>query len=103
VRNSLTIDRGRIPTQTPKKKGVKNVKDGSTNISPLNAELNPIRHLLEVAGAHHFVDVSRIRVNCIIKSGNESIIFISEPIKAEEDSTLICLEGQICWSDLSRA
>jgi hypothetical protein len=32
------------------------------NINPLNAELNPIRHLLALAGAHHFVDVSRIRV-----------------------------------------
>jgi hypothetical protein len=32
-------------------------------INPLNAELNPIRHLLALAGAHHFVDVSRIRVN----------------------------------------
>jgi hypothetical protein len=30
--------------------------------NPLNAELNPIRHLLARAGAHHFVDVSRIRV-----------------------------------------
>jgi hypothetical protein len=32
------------------------------NINPLNAELNPICHLLALAGAHHFVDVSRIRV-----------------------------------------
>jgi hypothetical protein len=32
-------------------------------INPLNAELNPIRHLLALAGAHHFVDVSRIRFN----------------------------------------
>jgi hypothetical protein len=30
--------------------------------NPLNAELNPIRHLLILAGAHHFVHVSRIRV-----------------------------------------
>jgi hypothetical protein len=34
-------------------------------LNPLNAELNPIRHLLALAGAHHFVDVSRIRVNVI--------------------------------------
>jgi hypothetical protein len=33
------------------------------NINPLNAEINPIRHLLVMAGAHHFVDVSRIRIN----------------------------------------
>jgi hypothetical protein len=31
--------------------------------NPLNAELNPIRHLLALAGAHHFVHVSKIRVN----------------------------------------
>jgi hypothetical protein len=31
--------------------------------NPLNAELNPIRHLLALVGARHFVHVSRIRVN----------------------------------------
>jgi hypothetical protein len=35
-------------------------------LSPLNAELNPIRHLLAVAGAHHFVDASSIRVKVSI-------------------------------------
>jgi hypothetical protein len=30
--------------------------------NPLNAELNPIHHLLALAGAHHFVHVSRLRV-----------------------------------------
>jgi hypothetical protein len=34
-------------------------------LKPLNAELNPIRHLLALAGGHHFVDVSRIRFNQI--------------------------------------
>jgi hypothetical protein len=33
------------------------------NINPLNAELNPIRHLLALLGAHHMLHVSRIRVN----------------------------------------
>jgi hypothetical protein len=41
--------------------------DGRTNgrvtFNPLNAELNPIRHLLALVRAHHFVHVSRIRVN----------------------------------------
>jgi hypothetical protein len=32
-------------------------------INPLNAKLNPICHLLALAGAHHFVDISRISVN----------------------------------------
>jgi hypothetical protein len=30
--------------------------------SPLNAELNPICHLLALLGAHHILHVSRIRV-----------------------------------------
>jgi hypothetical protein len=33
-----------------------------TLVNPLNAELNPFCHFLALAGAHHFVDVSRIRV-----------------------------------------
>ena len=32
-------------------------------ISPLNAELNPIRHLLTLVGAHHILHVSRVRVS----------------------------------------
>ena len=31
--------------------------------NPLNDELNPIRHLLTLLGAHHIFHVSRIRVN----------------------------------------
>jgi len=34
--------------------------DGVFN--PLNAELNPICHLLALLGAHHILHVSRIRV-----------------------------------------
>ena len=33
------------------------------HINPLNAELNPIRHLLALVGAHHILHVSRVRVN----------------------------------------
>ena len=33
------------------------------DFNPLNAELNPIRHLLALIGARHIVHVSRIRVN----------------------------------------
>jgi hypothetical protein len=36
------------------------------HINPLKAELNPIRHLLALAVAHHFVDVSRIRVKIVL-------------------------------------
>jgi len=32
-------------------------------INPLNAELNPIRHLLALLEAHHIFNVSGLRVN----------------------------------------
>jgi hypothetical protein len=32
-------------------------------VKPLNAELNPICHLLALLGAHHILHVSRVRVN----------------------------------------
>ena len=31
--------------------------------NPLNADLNPIHHLMALLGAHHILHVSRIRVN----------------------------------------
>ena len=34
-------------------------------INPLNAELNPICHLLALLGVHHFLRVSRIRVQSL--------------------------------------
>jgi hypothetical protein len=37
--------------------------DWQMTINPLNAELNPICHLLASFGAHHIVHISRIRVN----------------------------------------
>ena len=35
---------------------------GNTVPNPLNAELNPICHLLALIGAHHILHVSRIRI-----------------------------------------
>jgi hypothetical protein len=35
------------------------------NINALNAELNPVCHLLALLGAHHILHVSRIRVKLI--------------------------------------
>ena len=35
-------------------------------INHLNAELNPICHLLALLGAHHILHVSRMRVNVIV-------------------------------------
>ena len=34
--------------------------------NPLNAELNPICHLLALLGAHHILHISRIRVNDVL-------------------------------------
>jgi hypothetical protein len=35
---------------------------GHTVLSPLNAQLNPVCHLLALLGAHPFLHVKRIRV-----------------------------------------
>jgi hypothetical protein len=35
-------------------------------LNPLNAELNPICHLLALLGAHHIFRVSRIRANSLV-------------------------------------
>jgi hypothetical protein len=34
-------------------------------VNPLNAELNPICHLLALLGAHHILHVSRVRANVV--------------------------------------
>ena len=34
-------------------------------VNPLNPELNPICYLLALLGAHHFLNVSRIRVKLL--------------------------------------
>jgi transposase len=45
---------------------VKESKDSRRNyINPLNAELNPICHLLALLGAHHIFHVSGLRVNVL--------------------------------------
>ena len=35
------------------------------HVNPLNAELNPICHLLALLGAHHFLHVNRTRVKSL--------------------------------------
>jgi hypothetical protein len=39
-----------------------NARMSNHKINPLNAELNPICHLLALLGAHHILHISRIRV-----------------------------------------
>ena len=41
----------------------------NADINPLNAELNPICHLLALLGAHHILHVNRIRVKVSSSSG----------------------------------
>ena len=52
--------------------------------SPLNAELNPIRHLLALVGAHHILHVSRVRVKL------EASMFWSEELRFTENIIFIC-------------
>jgi hypothetical protein len=44
-----------------------NTLQPSIALNPLNAELNPICHLLALLRAHHILHVSRIRVNMTAK------------------------------------
>ena len=55
------------------------VSSSGNIFNPLNAELNPIFHLLALLGAHHILHVSRIRVN---SSGTEYTA--TPPSKAKE-------------------
>jgi len=53
-------------------------------INPLNAELNPICHLLELLGAHHILHVGRIKVkdencfNALLLGLNKDVILLRE-------------------------
>jgi hypothetical protein len=51
-----------------------NSEETNTYINHLNAELNPIRHLLALVEAHHFVDVTRLRVNWTFMYDDFSLI-----------------------------
>jgi hypothetical protein len=44
-----------------------NIHKKNRQINPLNAELNPICHLLALLGAHHILHVSRVRINILSK------------------------------------
>jgi hypothetical protein len=43
-------------------KNKRNLGSGDKQFNPLNAELNPICHLLALVGAHLILHVSRVRV-----------------------------------------
>jgi len=49
-------------------------------VNPLNAELNPICHLLAFLGAHHILHISRIGVNRFLLS-TTAIYIVTQHIK----------------------
>jgi hypothetical protein len=49
----------------------------SFRFNPLNAELNPICHLLALLGAHHILHVSRIRLKYGVASQTVTIIIVT--------------------------
>jgi hypothetical protein len=55
----LDIIKVLLPTDAQENGFKRNIK---IYINPLNAELNPICHLLALLGAHHILQLSRIRV-----------------------------------------
>ena len=55
---------GRKKERKRKEERKKERKKESSLVNPLNAEINPICHLLPLLGAHHILHVSRVRVKC---------------------------------------
>ena len=65
IRNTFLLkNRSRLKLRLPSKSVADRVHDLAGDMqcqfNPLNAELNPIRHLLALVGARHIVHVSRI-------------------------------------------
>jgi hypothetical protein len=58
------------------------VKDEPFN--PLNAELNPICHLLTLLGAHHILHVSRLRVKQCFDRRKKARVIEKERNKGKE-------------------
>jgi hypothetical protein len=58
-----------------------------SNFNSLNAELNPICHLLALLGTHHNLHISRIRVNkstiTVGEATNKGIIYTTEKLKGK--------------------
>jgi len=54
---------------------------GKNHINPLNAELNPICHLLALLEAHHILHVSRIRVKEMIPKWSMLCHQVSRPFQ----------------------
>jgi len=61
-------------------------------INPLNAELNPIYHLLALLGAHRIFHVGRIRVNFIYLNFimEKILYFLGLPACELTQSSILC-------------
>jgi len=51
-------------------------------VNPLNAELNPICHLLSLLGANHILNVSGLRVK--FPGSGDWVVFLTDIIVAEK-------------------
>ena len=60
---------------------------GRSDFNPLNPELNPICYLLALLGAHHFPNVSRIRVKLLTFRLLMSYIYMEHPFLMFLDHT----------------
>jgi len=60
--------------------------------NPLNAELNPICHLLALFGAHHILHVSRIRVNVLNQEQNSVVLNTYIPIHIKVTAMVLILQ-----------
>ena len=67
----LEINRNLLSTEKSRAKSTEMLGCADI-INPLNAELNPIRHLLALVGAHHIVHVSGIMVKLVLVFENVS-------------------------------
>jgi len=66
--------------------------------NPLNAELNPIFHLLALLGAHHILHVSSIRVKGLIKYKSYSN---KKPSLHSRTSNLLFYVTTLCTTSLT--
>jgi hypothetical protein len=64
------------------------VFESDHHLNPLNAELNPICYLLALLGAHHFLHVSRIRVNAVSRQ-----ILLTASLLLAHTSLWVCVQG----------
>jgi hypothetical protein len=70
-----------------------------TAFNPLNAELNPICHLLALFGAHHILHVCRIRVNLPSVSSLELITIMTCLSVSVSGNILRCFVWQLKESE----